>query len=82
MIQMPFRVLARQRPATWGRPPQRLSANHIHADRPCPVCTLPLGSAPVTAVHIGTHPDNQKPAGWTTGIGLCVHAHCAMQEGP
>lgn len=52
---------------------------------PCPVCGHPMGAPPdpdpIALVAVGIPPDSRKPAGWTTGGAVAVHASCAGPKG-
>ena len=47
----------------------------------CPVCDEQLDGLPITLVAVGIAPVDRKPAGWTTGGAVAVHAACAGVEG-
>lgn len=76
---IPIRVPADACPYTVGDI-KHISADHPLAGYPCPVCDGPLDEQPVTLVHVGTHPDDRKPRGWTNGAAVAVHARCVLDD--
>lgn len=63
----------------------QLSADNPLYCLPCPVCGHPMGAPPdpepIALVAVGIPPDSRKPAGWTTGGAVAVHASCAGPKG-
>jgi len=58
---------------------RRFAANRGHPldNLPCPVRGGPLGEQVIVLVLAGIAPEDRKPAGWTTGGAVAVHAACA-----
>lgn len=59
--------------------PRRFAAHRGHPldAHHCPVCDFPLGDGVVVLILAGIAPEDRKPAGWTTGGAVAVHAVCA-----
>jgi hypothetical protein len=64
--------------------PPHVAVKHVAADHPladvafdCPVCDESLSGRCVALVPVGIEPGDRKPAGWTTGGAVAVHATCA-----
>lgn len=72
---IPIRVPAHAAPLTVGGV-RHLNPDHRLYRHICPIDDRPLADEPVTLVHVGTHPDNQKDTGWTNGAAVAVHAAC------
>lgn len=58
---------------------RRFAAHRGHPldSYPCPVCDDPLGGRVTVLVFVGIMPEDRKPAGFTTGGAVAVHAVCA-----
>lgn len=56
---------------------RRLSPEHPLYAHDCPVCSTPLGDAPITLVYVGMRPDDRKERGWTTGAAVAIHIDCS-----
>ena len=59
-----------------------LTEKHALYETPCPVCGYLLEGYPITLVAVGIPHDERKPAGWTTGGAVAVHAECAGIDHP
>ena len=58
---------------------RRFAANRCHPidSLPCPVCDGPIGDRVTVLVFAGIAPEDRKPAGFTVGGSVAVHAVCA-----
>jgi hypothetical protein len=74
---IPVRVPADAKPVLASE--RRFAAGRGHPldNFPCPVCGGPLGEQVIVLVLAGIAPEDRKPAGWTTGGAVAVHAACA-----
>lgn len=54
-----------------------IEPGHPLAAEACPACDLPLPGSPSVLVLAGIAPEDRKPAGFTTGGAVAVHAACA-----
>jgi len=64
--------------------PPYVAVKHVQPDHPlvdtafdCPVCDESLSDRCVALVPVGIQAKDRKPAGWTTGAAVAVHATCA-----
>lgn len=74
---IPVRVPATLLPVLAGERRMSIRRDHPLYDEPCPACDGPLGEGVTVLVFAGIDPENRKPAGWTTGAAVAVHASCA-----
>jgi len=74
---IPVRVPAGAMPVLASE--RRFAANRDHPldAMPCPVCDGPLGERVTVLVFAGIAPEDRKPAGFTVGGSVAVHAVCA-----
>lgn len=75
---IPVRVPATAVPVLASEREFTVAGNHPLAGFPCPVCDERLANGqPSVLVFVGIHPEDRKPAGWTTGAAVTVHRACA-----
>ena len=74
---IPVRVSASLMPVLAAERRFTIAADHPLAAGFCPVCDGPLTGQPVVLVFVGIEPEDRKPAGFTTGAAVAVHAVCA-----
>ena len=73
---IPVRVPALMEPVLASPRRFTIAADHPLAAGFCPVCDGPLTGQPVVLVFVGIAPEDRKPAGFTTGGAVAVHAAC------
>ena len=74
---IPVRVPADLKPVLANERRFSIAPDHPLADESCPACDRPLTGSPTVLVFVGIDPEDRKPAGWTTGGAVAVHAVCA-----
>jgi hypothetical protein len=74
---IPVRVPAGAMPVLANERRFTVQPGHPLHDCLCPVCDEPLGGQVSVLILAGIMPENRKPAGWTTGAAVSVHAACA-----
>jgi hypothetical protein len=86
---IPVRIAADSKAVLASERRFTIKPDHPMASEDCPACGLPLMGTPradggldmvagaVVLVFVGIAPDDRKPAGWTTGGAVAVHAVCA-----
>ncbi len=74
---IPVRVPADAKPVLASERRMTILPGHPLYDDLCPVCDGLLGETVTVLVFAGIDPENHKPAGWTTGAAVAVHAFCA-----
>jgi hypothetical protein len=74
---IPVRVPAGASPVLATERRFAVAPDHPLAAGVCPACDLPLPGSPAVLVLVGIAPEDRKPAGWTTGGAVAVHAVCA-----
>lgn len=74
---IPVRVEATMMPVLANERRFTIAPDHPLAAGSCPVCDGPLTDGVTVLVFVGIDPEDRKPAGWTTGGAVAVHAACA-----
>ena len=74
---IPVRVPATMMPVLANERRFTIDPDHPLAGEFCPACDKPLVRQPAVLVFVGIDPEDRKPAGWTTGGAVAVHAVCA-----
>lgn len=74
---IPVRVASDAQPVLASERLITMQVDHPMYFQPCPVCDRHLGAQDVVLVLVGIAPEDRKPAGFTNGAAVPVHASCA-----